>query len=56
MNAVAAKVAFAFVARKPADGGKPVVAVPLTLHERTLRAGPVALAVVPEIRWQTKQP
>jgi hypothetical protein len=51
MNAVAAKMALGLMARKPADGGEPVVEIPLTLQDRTLLAGPVAVAVIPEIRW-----
>jgi hypothetical protein len=52
MNSVAAKVMLGLMARKPLDGGEPVVAIPLTLQDRTLHAGPIALAVIPEIRWR----
>jgi hypothetical protein len=52
MNAAAAKVMLGLMARRPADGGEPILDVPLTLQDRTLHAGPVALAVIPEIRWR----
>jgi hypothetical protein len=52
MNSVAAKVMLGLMARKPMDGGEPVVAIPLTLQDRTLHAGPIALAAIPEIRWR----
>ena len=50
-NAVAVKAMLALTARQPQDGGPPVLDIPLTLQERTLYAGPLAVAVVPEIRW-----
>jgi hypothetical protein len=50
-NAVAVKALLALTVCKPTDGGPPVLDIPLTLQERTLYAGPLTLAVVPEIRW-----
>jgi hypothetical protein len=52
MNAAAAKMVLGLMAREPADGGEPIVEIPLTLQNRILHAGPVALAVIPEIRWR----
>jgi len=52
MNAVAVKIMLGLMARKPMGGGEPVVAIPLTLQDRTLHAGSIALAVLPEIRWR----
>lgn len=49
--ALAVKALLALVARPPAGGGPPVVEIPLTLQDRTLYAGPLPLAVVPEVRW-----
>jgi hypothetical protein len=44
------------MARKPVDGKEPFVDIPLTLQDRTLNAGPIALAVIPEIRWRKTEP
>jgi len=52
MNAAAAKVVLGLMARNTVDDKEPVVAIPLTLQDRTLHAGPIALAVIPEIRWR----
>jgi hypothetical protein len=52
VNATAAKVVLGLMARRPADGGEPILDVPLTLQDRKLHAGPLALAVIPEIRWR----
>jgi hypothetical protein len=51
-NAVAVKMALGLMTRRPADGGEPILDVPLTLQDRTLHAGPIALAVIPEIHWR----
>ncbi len=55
-NAVAAKVMLGLMARKPVDGKEPFVDIPLTLQDRTLNAGPIALAVIPEVRWRKTEP
>jgi hypothetical protein len=55
-NAVAAKMALGLMARRPVGGGEPIVDVPLTLQNRTLHAGPLALAVIPEIRCPKTAP
>lgn len=54
-NAIAAKVALGLMARRPVGGGEPIVDVPLTLQNRTLHAGPLAVAVIPEIRWRDRE-
>lgn len=50
-QAQAARAVLASVARPRQPGGEPVANVPLTLQDRTLSVGPVAIAKLPQIRW-----
>jgi hypothetical protein len=50
-DAVMAKVILGALAKRPDDGGPPVLNVPLTLQNRSLYVGPVRLARVPPVRW-----
>ena len=50
-DAVTAKVVLGVLAKKPADGGPPTLNLPLTVQDRKIYAGPLALAEVPVIPW-----
>ena len=50
-DAVMAKVVLGALAKRPTDGGPPVLNVPLTLQDRSLYVGPVRLARFPPVRW-----
>ncbi len=59
-SAMAAGAVLALVARPPAEGGAPVVTVPLTLQNRTLAMalmplGRIPLVRVPELVWRPPQ-
>lgn len=50
-DAVTAKIVLGVLSRKPAQGGPPTLNLALTVQDRKVYAGPVALADLPEIRW-----
>jgi hypothetical protein len=50
-DAVTAKVVLGVMARNPGDGGPPTLNLAVTVQDRKVYAGPVALAEVPEIHW-----
>jgi len=50
--AITAKLVLGALARKGADGERPILSIPLTLQDRLLYAGPVPLFEVPPIRWE----
>jgi hypothetical protein len=50
-DAVMAKVVLGALAKRPDDGGPPVLNVPLTLQDRSLYVGPVRLTRFPPVRW-----
>ena len=50
-DAVTAKVVLGVLARNPGDGGPPVLNLAVTIQDRKVYVGPVALAEVPEIHW-----
>jgi hypothetical protein len=49
--ALAAKAVLGLMARTPADGGAPVVEVPLTLQDGALSVGRIPLGRMPELSW-----
>lgn len=51
-DAAGAGLAFALLARRPADGGPPVLRVPLSIQDRLLRVGPIPLLPVPFVTWR----
>lgn len=51
-DAITAKMVLGVLARKPDDGGAPILNLALTLQDRRMYAGPVALLQVPEIVWR----
>ena len=54
-DAVMAKVVLGALARRPDDGGPPVLNVPLTLQDRALYVGPVRMLRVPPVRWPAQK-
>ncbi|MFQ5970742.1 MAG: DUF2125 domain-containing protein [Alphaproteobacteria bacterium] len=46
-----ARLALIALARRPEDGGPPEVRLPITIQDRRLSLGPVALLTLPWIRW-----
>ena len=54
--ALTAKLVLGAMARPAADGGPPVLSLPVTVQERTLYTGPVALARLPAVRWTGRWP
>lgn len=50
-DAVTAKIVLGALSRKSAQGGPPTLNLALTVQDRKVYAGPVALADLPEIRW-----
>lgn len=50
-DAAIAKLVLGALAKKGADG-RPVVSLPLTIQNRVLTIGPLALLTLPEIAWQ----
>lgn len=50
-DAVTAKVVLGVLARNPGDGGPPTLNLAVTVQDRKVYVGPVALAEVPEIHW-----
>ena len=51
-GAALARIAIAALGRAPADGGAPVVRLPMTIQQRQVSLGPLPLATLPEIRWR----
>lgn len=51
-DAAVARITLAVLTRASDDGGPPRVQIPVTLQERVLRLGPVALFEVPPIVWE----
>jgi hypothetical protein len=49
-----AKLALGALAKTPANGGPPEIAVPVTIQDRTLYVGPAALFEMPRIDWEIK--
>jgi hypothetical protein len=49
-----AKLALGALAKTPANGGPPEIAVPVTIQDRKLYVGPAALFEMPRIDWQAK--
>ena len=52
----AAGLVLGALTRPAADGGPPVLSVPVTLQDRTVHVGPVALARWPPVRWSGRRP
>jgi hypothetical protein len=50
-NAEAAKAFLALLARPPTPGAEPQLTAPLTIQEKKLFVGPVAVMQMPQIRW-----
>lgn len=50
-QAVTAKVVLGAMARQAADGGPPVLNLPLSIQDRVLNVGPVPLLEIPPILW-----
>ncbi|MFN3077126.1 MAG: DUF2125 domain-containing protein [Alphaproteobacteria bacterium] len=50
-DASMAKVVLGMLAKTPSGGGVSTVSMPMTLQNRTLYAGPVALIHLPDVRW-----
>jgi len=50
-DAAVARITLAIINRAPADGGPRHAEIPLTLQDRILRMGPVALTQLPPIQW-----
>ena len=50
-DAVTAKVVLGVLARNPDAGGPPVLNLAVTVQDRKVYVGPVALAQVPEVHW-----
>jgi hypothetical protein len=50
-DALTAKMVLGVLARKSDDGGSPILSLAVTVQDRKVYAGPVALAEVPEVRW-----
>jgi hypothetical protein len=51
-EAMVAKFALGALARKPADGGRPQIRVPLAVQDRWLFVGPIRLLPMPLLRWE----
>ena len=51
-DAVTAKLVLGALARTPEGGGPPTLNLAITVQDRTLFAGPVALARLPAIDWK----
>jgi len=51
-QALLGKLALGALARPSKDGGRPEVAVPVAVQDRTLTVGPVALVRLPRIAWR----
>ncbi len=51
-GAALARIAIAALSRTPADGGGPVVRLPLTIQQRQVSLGPLPLTTLPLIRWR----
>lgn len=51
-TAAFARLAVAALSRAPADGGAPELRVPVTIQDRRLSLGPVALLTLPRLRWR----
>lgn len=49
-----AKLALGAIAKTPANGGPPQIAVPVTIQDGRLYVGPAALLPVPRIDWSVK--
>jgi len=49
-----AKLALGAMAKTPANGGPPEIAVPVTIQDGKLYVGPAALLVMPRIDWDVK--
>ena len=49
-----AKLALGAMARTPANGGPPEIAVPVTIQDGKLYVGPAALLAMPRIDWNVK--
>jgi hypothetical protein len=50
-DALTAKMVLGVLARKADDGGPPILSLAVTVQDRKVYVGPVALAEVPEVRW-----
>lgn len=50
-DAVTAKIVLGALAKRPTSDGPPTLSVPVTIQNRQLYIGPVALLPMPEIRW-----
>jgi hypothetical protein len=55
-DASMAKLVLGAMARPAPGGGPPVLSLPVTLQDRVLYAGPVALVRLPELRWPGQPP
>lgn len=52
-DAVTAKLVLGVMARRPEGGGPPTVSLAITVQDHKVYAGPVPLATLPAIRWET---
>lgn len=50
-DATVARLTIAILAKDPSSGGPTEVEIPLTLQERILRLGPIALTQLPTVTW-----
>lgn len=50
-DASLAKIVLGMMAKAPAGGGAPELALPLTIQDQKLLAGPVTLMAMPEVTW-----
>ena len=50
-DAVTAKVVLGVLSKRPESGGPPTLSLPVTIQDRKVYAGPVALTRLPPIRW-----
>ncbi|MBD0274782.1 MAG: DUF2125 domain-containing protein, partial [Acetobacteraceae bacterium] len=50
----AARAFLPLLARRPPEGGPPVVEVPLTLERRSLALGRIPVARLPPVDWPTR--
>lgn len=55
-DASIAKVVLGVMAKQPPDGGPAALELPITVQERMLYLGPVALAKLPPLRWGGQAP
>jgi hypothetical protein len=46
------KLVLAALAKRPSDGGAPIITIPLTIQDRVLGIGPTRLVKLPEIIWK----